>query len=1084
MASATLSAVAGAILFPTLPQIALDKLINYLSKDQPSSSGEASNKLQQLQNEEALKDANQKLKIMQSEAKMLLKKDKQNLRVIYSLKKLNDVGYQIQDLESDLEYMELQRKVEEEINQAEADTSQSRGRKRWFSFLWAKGQSSEKRLRLSSSESLKLPLDDMVKRISSLIKQINSMYSDMNGLSKGISSNEIYDPKNHLMENKRVTTSSTNETKIYCRDHQTKNLIKVLLERPNVNGNISVVPILGMGGIGKTTLAQFAFNNPEIENYFDKKVWVFVSNHFDRFRITKEIVESLSTDASSKFPYGTTNLDSLEAELKSRLTGNKKFLLVLDDVWSYEWQQLLAPLKFTKSKSIKIIVTSRDPTVLAGLETGDGFPLEGLYGDEYRAFFIDCVFGNENRDKYSSALQSIGEQIMKKLKGSPLAVKTVGRLLGRNLTEEHWKHVLDSDLWKIGSDANDIMPALALSYHHLLEHLQMCFAFCSVLPKGYEINKYELIGMWIAHGYILENGTNSKTLEDIGDEYVEELKQLSLIEVGVWDLCKMHDLLHDLAESVSQGEVCYYEGKKGKRISRNVRHLCVCGPVDPESVQLSSSLRTLVLYGDDICSQVELEALNRIRVLIVIDKNMQEFPEAVTHLKHLRYLDFSRSSINCVPESLCRLYQLRVLRLPPLDALPSLFHSLINLRFFMFCHRFYLGVWYLQANRYEVRREGGYKIAQLRNMNELTGRLEIKGLENIENREEAKKANLKEKGLIKYLKLCWEDSSVGAGCTDVVQEEVFEGLQPHHNLKHLEIHSYMGSKSPSWLGTTPVALQMLTRIELEKCKNWSRLPSSIGLLPFLEYLKLEEMGNIRIEGDGRKTEIFPSLKNLQLMNLTSVSFEGMSLSSSSTSTSSSSSSTTQPGGRNWFHLQQRSQVMATLEPLHDVRVEQQGVFRVFLPKLTELNIEHCHNLESLLACLPFLPSLTSLKISFCRKLRRLWVEEGTLEQQQGVKVLLPKLTELNIEYCKDLESLPACLPLLPSLECLKIWDCPKVHSLPEGGLPSSLRRLVIHDTGLMECCRQELSKPEWEMIASLFTYIWIRKYKERNEEAG
>ncbi|KAJ0976403.1 hypothetical protein J5N97_018368 [Dioscorea zingiberensis] len=637
----------------------LDKLITFLSRDHPSSSSwEASTKakLQQLEY------ANQKLKTMQSDCKSLLKIDMQNKRVIDLHKKLKDFGYEIQDLESFMEYMELQRKVKE-INQDEVgSTSQSR----------------EKRRRLSSSEED----NKMVNMISRLIKQINMMDSDMKDLLNRISG------KNHLIQNKRVTTSSPNEKKIYGREDETKELIRVLkLEKPNINGNISIVPILGMGGIGKTRLAQFAFNNPEIETYFDKKVWVFVSDHFDQFRITKEIAESLSIDdATPKFPYDTASLDLLESKIKSCLKGIKRFLLVLDDVWSNEWQRILDPLKFTEVESIKIIVTGRNPTVLAGLETGDRILLGGLYGNDYRSFFINCVFGNENPDNYSSTLQIIGEQIMKKVNGSPLAVKTVGRLLKRNLTEEHWKHVLDSDLWEIGSDANDIMPTLALSYHHLPEHLQMCFAFCSVLPKGYNIHKYELIGMWIAQGYILEDGTNSKTLEDIGEEYYKELNQLSLIEVmdEGKDLCIMHDLLHDLAESVSHGEVCYYEGKKGKRISRNVRHLCVCGPVDPESVQLSSSLRTLVLYGVDICSQVDLKALNRIRVLVVIDKNMQEFPEAVTQLKHLRYLDFSKSSIKRVPESLCRLYQLRVLGLPQLDALPSLFHNLINLRTFWF----------------------------------------------------------------------------------------------------------------------------------------------------------------------------------------------------------------------------------------------------------------------------------------------------------------------------------------------------------------------------------------------------------------
>ncbi|KAJ0976254.1 hypothetical protein J5N97_018219 [Dioscorea zingiberensis] len=1135
MASASLSAVAGAILSPRLPHIALDRLItylwDYLSTDHPSSSGEAS-KLQQLQNEwEALKDANWKLKTMQSEAKRLLKKDTQNVTVVRLLKKLNDVGYEIQDLESDLEYMELQRKVED-MNQAEADTCQPRGQKRWFSFPWA----NEKRRRLSSSESLKLPPDNMVDRISSLIKQINSIDSEMitqikvDVLFNQILLNGIYDP--WAKTNKRVTTSSTNERNIYGREDETKKLISLLLQEPNDSGSIFVVPILGMGGIGKTTLAQFAFDNAEIENYFDEKVWVFVSDSFDRLRITKEIVESLSTYATPMFPYGTTNLNLLETELKKRLTGKKKLLLVLDDVWSDEWQQLLAPLKLTKVESIKIIVTSRVQTVLAGLETGDRILLKRLYGDEYRSFFINCVFGNENPHNYSSALQNIGEQIMEKLKGSPLAIKTVGRLLGRNLTEEHWKHVLDSDLWEIGSDANDIMPALALTFHHLPEHLQLCFAFCSVFPKGHRINMNELIGMWIAHGYILESGTNSKTLEDIGEEYFEELKQLSLIEYKFQ--FKMHDLLHDLAQSVSQGEVCIYEGKSDKRISTNVRHLFVSGLVDLESVvRVSNSLRTLVLYGDDICSQVDLKALKRIRVLVVIDKNMQEFPEAVTHLKYLRYLDLSESSIKWVPKSLCRLYQLRVLRLPKLDATPSLFHSLINLRSFVSVSIVHSNNYQLmsvspRANQYQMTREGGFRIAQLRNMNQLSGSLEIRGLENIENKEEARKANLKEKGLIKYLTLCWTHS-VGDGCTlHDVQEEVFEGLQPHHNLKGLWIHGYMGSKAPSWLGTTPAALQMLTSIGLVGCRNWSRLLPSIGLLPFLEVLTLKEMENITIEGYDTATMIFPSLKFLQLIKLASVSFEeGMSSSSSS-----SSSSTMQSGGCKLFPLLETLivnecdvvnglpcwPVLAQLSKLHirhsrgldgqlpgclkghksltrllihgskcETLLFDRGVMAT-LERLNDVTIEMCKELTSVDG-LQVLPSLTSLRISYCHKLRWWWVEEkGTSEQQQQQQqqgVLLPKLSHLDIWHCGDLESLPACLPLLPSLETLWIKDCPKVRSLPEGGLPSSLRELLIKrcDRGLMERCQQELS-PEWKISRSHFDELFCyRKPKEMNEES-
>ncbi|KAH7653323.1 P-loop containing nucleoside triphosphate hydrolase protein [Dioscorea alata] len=434
--------------------------------------------------------------------------------------------------------------------------------------------------------------------------------------------NGVYDPweEHHLTQNKRVTTSSTNERKLYGRDYEIEWLIEFLKE-PNVNGKISVVPIVGMGGIGKTTLAQFVFNNTEIENHFDKKVWICVSEHFDRLRITKEMVDSLLMDNTSSLSVlcGATNnnLDLLERELKRQLTA-KKFLLVLDDVWSDKWQQFIILLQSTQVEAAKIIVTCRDPKVLGSLDGGNRIVLEGLSDEDYWLFFVNCAFGNKNPDNYPRALHDLGRLIVMKLKGSPLAAKTVGRLLGRSLTKKHWKDVLESDMWKLETDAYDIMPALALSYYHLPQHLQLCFTFCSVFPKDYVYDMDNLISMWIAHGYIHECRSSSKTVEDIGEGYCHELIAMCFFE-GYSRSFKMHDLMHDLAQSVSHGEICIYEGGKGKKISSNVRHLCAQSLIDPGLMCKSNNLRTLVLYRvGDMCAFLNHGAFKRIRVLICL----------------------------------------------------------------------------------------------------------------------------------------------------------------------------------------------------------------------------------------------------------------------------------------------------------------------------------------------------------------------------------------------------------------------------------------------------------------------------------
>ncbi|XP_039118530.1 putative disease resistance RPP13-like protein 1 isoform X2 [Dioscorea cayenensis subsp. rotundata] len=395
-----------------------------------------------------------------------------------------------------------------------------------------------------------------------------------------------------------------------------------------------------MGGIGKTTLAQFVFNHIEIEDHFDIKAWIWVSDHFDRFRIIKQIVDSfcIGNAISSTVPCGNTNsLDLLERELRRHLTG-KKILLVLDDIWSDEWQRLLTPLQSAQAQAVKIIVTCREPMVLRNKDKENQINLGGIDGGEYWSLFLSCAFGGNNPINYSQKLHDIGKHIVEKLMGSPLAAKTVGKLLGCCLTEEHWNDVLENDLWKLKTDAHDIMPALALSYYHLPLHLQLCFAFCSVLPKhGHVYETDEVICMWIANGYVPESGRSSKTMNDIGKEYYHELQEMGFFDADSI-FVTMHDLMHDLAGLVSHGETCIYESDSDKQISENVRHLQA-----NESylglVHGTNNLRTLILYGTNGIPTFPIHgAFNKIRVLMIYDNIMEEFPDAIPHLKHLQYL--------------------------------------------------------------------------------------------------------------------------------------------------------------------------------------------------------------------------------------------------------------------------------------------------------------------------------------------------------------------------------------------------------------------------------------------------------------
>jgi hypothetical protein len=148
--------------------------------------------------------------------------------------------------------------------------------------------------------------------------------------------------------------------------------------------------------------------------------------------------------------------------------------------------------------------------------------LEGLEPKEYWSLFLACVFDETNQQRNNENLLEIGEKIVEKLKGSPLAAKTVGSLLRKKLTVDLWTRVLESREWESQTGDHDIMPALKLSYDYLPFQLQQCFSSCALFPEDYKFGCEELIHFWIGLD-ILHPGHMSKRIEDIGRDNLIDL---------------------------------------------------------------------------------------------------------------------------------------------------------------------------------------------------------------------------------------------------------------------------------------------------------------------------------------------------------------------------------------------------------------------------------------------------------------------------------------------------------------------------------------------------------------------------------
>ncbi|PNX60341.1 CC-NBS-LRR resistance protein, partial [Trifolium pratense] len=290
------------------------------------------------------------------------------------------------------------------------------------------------------------------------------------------------------------TTALVGESPIYGRGVQKEELIKILLEGNDSGNQVPIISIVGLGGMGKTTLAKLVYNDNKIKEHFQLEAWVYVSGSFNDVGLTKAILTSFGFSADGE------DLNLLQHQLQQKLTG-KKYLLVLDDIWNVNaacWEDLILPFNHGSSGS-KIIVTTRDKGVEKVLNSKLFDLLQLDKGDCWRLFETHAFHGRNVRDPN---LESIGKKIVDKCGGLPLAVKTLGQLLRRKFSEHEWSKILETDMWRLSDEDNNINPVLRLSYHNLPSNHKRCFAYCSIIPKGYEFGKGELIGYWMAEGLL------------------------------------------------------------------------------------------------------------------------------------------------------------------------------------------------------------------------------------------------------------------------------------------------------------------------------------------------------------------------------------------------------------------------------------------------------------------------------------------------------------------------------------------------------------------------------------------------------
>ncbi|GAB4841389.1 hypothetical protein Ancab_022118 [Ancistrocladus abbreviatus] len=871
----------------------------------------------------------------------------------------------------------------------------------------------------------------------------------------------------------RFTTSLVKESQVYGRKEEKDHIIQSLLSQENEQGGaMGGIAIVGMGGMGKTTLARLVYNDDrlQLEGCFDLKLWIYVSNDFDVVGVTRSALEKLSGE-----PCNLHSLETMQIELSAKL-GGKKFLVVLDDVWSErveDWELLRCPFN-TGAQGSRIIVTTRNEGVADIMGAFPKVRLNKLSNEDGWSLFSRYAFQSGSSTGADSQLVKIGQEIAEKCDGLPLAIKGLGSLLGSKLEREQWEKVLDSSIWDLHGGNNDILPALSLSYCFLPSRLKRCFAYCAMFPKGYEFEKKKLVLLWMAGGF-LDSPDNNMILEDVGDECFVELLSRSFFDQASnahGDQCYViHDLIHDLAKFVSGDFCAHLEKNKPLKIAERARHISYERDdyddfVRLEALSKAKSVRSFLPLGslhqywqDYLSDRVPREILpelGALRVLSLAHYKITVLSIAIGDLKQLRYLDVSSTNIIVLPESICTLCNLQTLLLSGcgrLEKLPSAIGNLKELR-------------HLDISSTKIK-ELPVSICTLCNLQTLL----LKWCT----------------GIQKFPDDMWKLSSLRCLAIDRLRvEEMPQRLSMLEKLHSLDMF-VVGEAGGSQLAELRGLQHLRGRLCIKGLENVANVDDAreadlkeMGGLDDLAFefdrcrINISEkerdvLGNLRPRANLEKLTIsyygatsfpswlgdhsFQSMTSLQLINcvfcyslpplgqippLKVLRIEGM--------------NKVRLVGAEFYGCGTPFRCLEELVFKHMEEWEEWIVEGVSFPRLKKLQLSECRKLRG---CLPaHLPSLEQLDIRNCQQL------EGPLPQLESISELhlrqcdkvelreifqLTTLTRLQLEVLPQLINMPPSgLAELPSLKSLTISDCSNFISFEDPRLSEGLKYLEIH----------------------------------------
>eukprot|EP00268_Persea_americana_P060792 TRINITY_DN761_c0_g1_i5.p1 TRINITY_DN761_c0_g1~~TRINITY_DN761_c0_g1_i5.p1 ORF type:complete len:928 (-),score=152.29 TRINITY_DN761_c0_g1_i5:554-3337(-) len=436
------------------------------------------------------------------------------------------------------------------------------------------------------------------------------------------------------------------------------------------------VAVVGMGGLGKSTLVKKVYDSPQVKNHFECHAWITVSQSYKPDELMRDMILELYKSNKEAVPDNEVAVPDDISKMKGsnlvqtviNYLQNKRYVIVLDDVWeTIDWNHIRVAFPNNRCGS-RIMLTTRIRDVALSFEAENILFLEPLGEDDAWLLFCNRAFSNKS---CPPELVSYAKSLVQKCEGLPLAIVTIGGLM---LTKEksslEWKKVENSLSWQLSNNKKmgGMKNILLLSFDDLPSYLKYCFLYFGLFPEDYQISETRLINFWVAEGFIEER--EGHTLEEVAADYIKELTCRSMLQIIEVDFSpgggvRMHDVLRELAISIGHEQnFCSTHDRKEEIWTNKVRYLSMQNSI--VNIQSSSTChhRSLMLFQIEIPSLSLCSISSRyklLRVLNLRDSSINSVPDELVELFNLRFLDLRNTNVEELPKSIGRLQNLQTL---------------------------------------------------------------------------------------------------------------------------------------------------------------------------------------------------------------------------------------------------------------------------------------------------------------------------------------------------------------------------------------------------------------------------------------